>query len=149
MAAILGTACPEVFSSVVVHSGLAAGAAQNMSAAFGAMRSGGQGTEPLPLPDIVFHEMADRTVVPANGAAVARSVAEAAKPRRRTRRIGGRQVVVTRSDRVDGRPATEYWEIDGLGHAWSGGDAAGSYADPLGPDAMTEMLRFFPEVDGR
>jgi poly(3-hydroxybutyrate) depolymerase len=41
---------------------------------------------------------------------------------------------------------SEFWEVEGLGHAWSGGDRAGSFVDPSGPDATAEMLRFFAET---
>jgi poly(3-hydroxybutyrate) depolymerase len=53
----------------------------------------------------------------------------------------------TRSRHADatGRTLVEQWLIHGAGHAWSDGSVAGSYTDPRGPDATTEMLRLFFE----
>ena len=51
----------------------------------------------------------------------------------------------TRTVQADaaGRPQSEHWVLHDAGHAWSGGDPAGSYSDPRGPDASLAMLRFF------
>jgi poly(hydroxyalkanoate) depolymerase family esterase len=147
MAAILGTRYPELFASVGIHSGLPVGAARDVASAFAAMQSGGRDAQSLPLPAILFHGSADRTVASQNGLALARTPPGALHPRVRTSAINGRTTRVTRSDAADGSPLREYWQVDGLGHAWSGGVAAGGYADPAGPDATVEMIRFFQEVD--
>jgi poly(3-hydroxybutyrate) depolymerase len=54
-------------------------------------------------------------------------------------------VKYTRTAYVDdaGRTIHEQWALHGVGHAWSGGSAAGSYTDPRGPDASRAFLQFF------
>jgi poly(3-hydroxybutyrate) depolymerase len=42
-----------------------------------------------------------------------------------------------------GRRVLEYWRVDGLAHAWSGGRTSGSYMDPNGPEATEIMTSFF------
>ena len=37
----------------------------------------------------------------------------------------------------------QYWVVHGMGHAWSGGDAAQPYADAAGPDETAAMYEFF------
>jgi poly(3-hydroxybutyrate) depolymerase len=98
------------------------------------------------LPTIVFHGDRDTTVHPRNGAEV---IARAggrldAAAERQTVSSGHRY---TRSIQRDagGRSVLEQWEIHGAGHAWAGGNPAGSFTDPAGPDATREMLRFFLE----
>lgn len=44
---------------------------------------------------------------------------------------------------ADGRPLVERWLIHGLGHAYPGGDPAGTFTDPLGPDITSALLDFF------
>lgn len=147
-AAIMGTAYPEIFAAMGVHSGLPVGGAQDVPSAFAAMRNGATGTaRPGAVPAIVFHGLADSTVHPGNGKAV---IAQALQARRGLEEVrssgistGGRRYRQTRHDDTSGRSIAEHWEIDGAGHAWSGGQAGGSYTDPTGPDASREMLRFF------
>ena len=147
-AAILGAAYPELFAAVGIHSGLPAGGARDVPSAFAAMRGGSTGNaRVVTVPAIVLHGLADKTVHPGNGEAV---VAQAMRTRSGLSRVcvsgvseGGRAFRQTRHEDAGGRSMTEHWEIDGAGHAWSGGQPGGSYTDPNGPDASREMLRFF------
>ncbi len=153
MAAIMGETYPELYAAIGVHSGLAFGAARDVGSAFAAMRSGSgltaaaaPRTGPAPR-TIVFHGTADNTVNPANAARLATRAsrgAAAGKPERRDGNGRGATRAVTPGP--DGKAAVEVWMIDGAGHAWSGGNPAGSYADRTGPDASREMVRFF--LDG-
>ena len=147
-AVIIAAAYPDVFAAVGVHSGLAAGAARDVVSAFGAMRSApAAAPHRTVLPTIAFHGRADSTVHPGNGDAVlAQALPAMTGLRRSTRRgtaSGGQHYSVVAHKRADGRTMAEHWQIDGAGHAWSGGRAPGSYTDPKGPDASRQMLRFF------
>ncbi len=42
-----------------------------------------------------------------------------------------------------GRRVLEYWRIDGLRHAWSGGRRKAAFIDPHGPRAADVMMSFF------
>ncbi len=147
-AAIMGAAYPDVFAAVGVHSGLPVGGAQDMPSAFAAMKAGTPGRlQADAVPTIVFHGLADTTVNPANGVAVVAQSLLARRGLTKTSVTGssddGRTYRQIRHDEPDGRSYAEHWQIDGVGHAWSGGQAGGSYTDPAGPDASREMLRFF------
>jgi poly(hydroxyalkanoate) depolymerase family esterase len=149
MAAILGDAYPDLFAAVGVHSGLPTGSARDVQSAFAAMSGGAQPAPraakqgPTP-PTIVFHGDADKTVNAVNG----ERILQAAGLTARSAPVSGSSaagVAYSRRVYVDGQGAerAEQWTIHGAGHAWSGGDLAGSYTDPRGPDASAEMLRFF------
>lgn len=149
MATILGVAYPELYAAVGVHSGLAAGVATDLPTALAAMRSGnvGRGTA-HGVPTIVFHGDKDATVHPSNGEQVIAACAGPAAALE-THRIDGQSGRAStrrvHRDPADGRVLGEHWLVHGAAHAWSGGNAQGSYTDSSGPDATAEMLRFFFE----
>ena len=151
-AAIMGATYPELYAAIGVHSGLACGSARDLHSALAVMKRG-MDSAPLPhsgrtVPSIVFHGELDTTVSPQNGDDVVAQAIGGAGLRRSMqirRSDNGRECTQTRFTDDTGRVVTEQWLIHGAGHAWSGGRAAGTYTDPLGPDATTEMLRFFNE----
>ncbi len=157
MAAVMGVTYPDLYAAVGIHSGLACGSAHDLPSALAAMkgmpapagRPGGPTATSHAIPTIVFHGDRDRTVHPRNGAnVIAQSVHSAGN--------GGGEILTesgaaphghayTRTIHRDasGRVVLEHWLVHGGGHAWFGGDRAGSYTDPRGPNAAAEMLRFF------
>lgn len=153
-AAIMGSAYPDIYAAIGVHSGLPCGAASDMASAFAAMKQGGSPAAKsrrrentgAAVPAIVFHGDRDTTVHPVNGHEIVMQ-AQAGADLQRTvtsgMSAGGREY--TRAVHADesGRSIAEHWVLHGAGHAWSGGSAAGSYTDPHGPNASREMMRFF------
>lgn len=150
-AAIMGSAYPDLYAAIGVHSGLACGAASDLPSAFAAMRTGAAARLPhhngarTVIPTIVFHGDRDTTVNLVNGNEVITQAKAAAHLRAEVIQGEAGGLPYTRTAHVDerGRPVLEQWVLHGGGHAWSGGSAVGSYTDPRGPDASREMMRFF------
>lgn len=157
MAVILGQAYPDVFAAVGTHAGLPYGIARDVPSAFAAMagNAGGDPARPArhrPTPTIIFQGGADRTVNPANADRIARDVLNAGPEltlfEQTSGLVNGRSFIRETTTTGDGAALLEYWKIEGLGHAWSGGNPAGSYTDPAGPDTSAEMARFFLRSKG-
>lgn len=157
MAVILGETYPDIFAAVGAHSGLPFGAAKDVPSAFAVM-AGNVPETTMKVSDapavrtIVFHGSADVTVHPSNGECIARNVMdrgaqltiESDEQGHASGRSFKRKIMTT----ADGSTELEHWFIDGLGHAWSGGQPGGSYTDTKGPDASAEMIRFFFDKSG-
>ena len=102
-------------------------------------------------PVIVFHGDIDTTVAPVNAEKItvaalsAAGASEAGTPEPMISRGtgNGRSYTRTVHSNRQGVPIVERWVVHGGGHAWFGGNPKASYADPKGPSASAEMVRFF------
>lgn len=149
MAALLGARHPARFAAVAMHSGVAPGAAQSAAGALRAMQGRGKlaalaAGAALPAL-LVIQGRADGVVAPSNGPTAAQWWAGASGAKAtvaRTVQRGQRRAAQVTDFRVGARIAVTLCEIDGLGHAWSGGAAGQPYSDPKGPDA-TRMIWAF------
>ena len=158
MATIMSATYPELYAATGIHSGLAYGSATDVASAFCAMRGTSSPAAPAQrkshlksangrVRTIVFHGSSDQRVHPSNAEMiVADARAGLTNPAQETQddgSKGGRAYTRTVITNASGVPHVEYWAIEGLGHAWSGGSPEGSHTDQHGPDASREMLRFF------
>lgn len=148
MATIMGTLYPDLYAAVGVHSGLPFAAAKDLPSALAAMKGDFRRSQApgRTLPIIVFHGDRDTTVHPANGEELVARVHAGNQPRTAVEPgqvPNGHAYTRTTHHHDDGSVHAEHWVIHGAGHAWSGGNARGSYTDGRGPDASREMMRFF------
>jgi poly(hydroxyalkanoate) depolymerase family esterase len=149
MADILASTYPDVFCAAGIHSGLPHGSASDVMSAFAAMKGNAKAVSPKRekrARTIIFHGTADITVHPANGKALFDRVSSqhgALQELATKATVSGKRVTRSVVGPAAGPAIAEYWIIEGGGHAWSGGDDNGSYADASGPDASREMIRFF------
>jgi poly(hydroxyalkanoate) depolymerase family esterase len=144
MAMVMAETYPDVFGAVGVHSGLDYQSASDVASAFAAMRGtaapqGALNRARSTVRTIVFHGALDQTVHPSNADRISdRLQARYDNP------VIQRGPGYTRTTFGPAKaPLLEQWSVDGLGHAWSGGNSAGSFTDARGPNASAEMVRFF------
>lgn len=149
----MGETWPELYAGVGVHSGLAHGSANDVLSAFAAMR-GQAAFEPRRDATrdgprtIVFHGDADATVHPSNAERIVASLGHDVTVRTEHPGVDGKRGYARLVSGGEAAGALECWIVEGAAHAWSGGDARGSYTDPRGPDASAAMVRFFLEGSG-
>jgi poly(hydroxyalkanoate) depolymerase family esterase len=174
MAVITGVCYPDLISAVAVHSGLAYRSATDLSTAYQAMAGtdtngdprghaahSAMGQHARAVPTLVIHGSADRTVAPANAVQVVRQMMNAnhlaapdicnhvisrASSSRRIHVEGQRPYTQSRWIDTQGALMHELIDVEGLGHAWSGGAPGGSYTDPRGPSATEAIWNFFQKT---
>jgi poly(3-hydroxybutyrate) depolymerase len=162
MSVVLGATYPDRFSALVVSAGLEYAAATSLAGASTAQLDGGpdpaqqaslaaMAMSPVarPVRVLVFHGTSDAIVAPVNGDQVAAmwrdidgalgaSVPAMADETEMGQVAGGHSFTTTRwGDWV------QKVAVDGMGHAWSGGDASASYTDARGPNASAMAWQFF------
>jgi poly(3-hydroxybutyrate) depolymerase len=164
MAAVVALRYPAKVAAAAMHSGVVIGAADTPHGGLRAMQQG-SAAEPSwlldaagvtpggpEMPALVIHGLADDAVHPVNGRLLARQflayngledrfagtpalppVPETETPGRSHEYRFGRR----------SRDLVTLMEVEGLDHAWSGGDPSYGYHSDIGPDASTMMWRFF------
>ncbi len=175
MACVLANCYGTLFAACAIHSGLMYRAAASPLAAVAAMRRGSlnsaletvrQTTLTSPqsaafVPTLVIHGDLDKTVNPVNAEQIieqARALAGydsvPAKPLVETagRRVASsRRAYQLQDYERDGRIVLRKIIVEGLDHAWSGGDERHRFNDPQGPDAsqlIWDFVREFRRVPG-
>ena len=172
MSVILGATYPDVFAAIGVCSGLEYGAATDVPSAYTAMSNGGpsaqqqgdaawkaMGPAARLVPVMVFHGSADHTVAPKNADQIVAEWVETddlapdgklkptlpTTPTRTTNATAPGGLGYTLSEYADssGHTVVALVLVSGMDHAWSGGNSAGSYTEPRGPDASTMLADFF------
>jgi len=174
LAAVLGLRYPALFAGVAVHSAVACGAASGPLAAMQVLAHGADTAveaiaasardvaprRALPVPLLVVHGSDDHVVAMRNARQLVRQYLvfngrldaqasdadELPPPDRQTSQPLAPERTATTIEYLDGaRTLVRMVRVDGLGHAWSGGDPAFPYNDPQPPDATALLGAFVAE----
>ena len=154
MAALVALNFPKRFAAVVMHSGVEPTSASSAATALAAMRGHYRLTSPvvpselpMALPALlVIQGSADNVVLRANGMRAAQAWAARTHAAPQSARVvrRGQRYPFTTMDWLGPkrRLQVSLREIQGLGHAWSGGAASQAFSDPKGPDASRMVWAF-------
>jgi poly(hydroxyalkanoate) depolymerase family esterase len=171
MACILAVRHSRLFAACAIHSGLMFGAASSPMQAMEAMRSGPSAAAigearrlvqkadevAVTVPTLVIHGDRDTRVNPVN----ADRIIEQLKARAEFLNPIAGALLASDERRVDGGGRScgqqDYTQlgrlvlrkvvVQGLGHAWSGGDARYEFNDSQGPDASRLILEFVMQFE--
>ncbi|TMC62990.1 MAG: PHB depolymerase family esterase [Chloroflexota bacterium] len=171
MSVILGATYPDIFAAIGIHSGLEYQALKSHHGALTISKRGGpdplqqglaayeaMGSYARIVPTIVFHGTKDTVINITNGDQVVQQwmqtdmlashdtyVADFNAPATATtyKIPTGYAYTVYTWQNSRGKTIQEYWKVNGLGHAWSGGNSSGSYTDSRGPSASEALYAFF------
>jgi len=172
LAAALGLRDAGLVRAVVVHSGLACGAALSAFTAIGVMQRGpetdveaiaaaARGSRDQQVPLLAIHGEADPVVALANATALVRqylrfndhpalaaTLSASRLPAADVEHHGldHDRMTTTREWRMNARPVVRYVAIAGLGHAWSGGDDQLAFNDANGPPATALVAAFIRDA---
>jgi poly(hydroxyalkanoate) depolymerase family esterase len=166
MAVIVALSYTDLYAAVGSHSGIPYAAASGIGEALAAMQGHGRdaaslassakavmGRQSHAMPAIIFHGGADAVVNSSNSAQLVEQLiaAQGRSGDDKTTAVRVEKGTSTdgyhyqRTTQGTGSGAVEFWQVEELGHAWSGGSTEGTFTDKRGPDATKEMLRFFLE----
>ena len=166
MAALLAARHGRYFAACAIHSGVMYGAATSAAQALSVLRKGSSispaesarllgealGGRMVFVPTIVIHGSDDEAVNPINGTQIVEqlcAVAEELSPAESC--VGGESVTVQsagghrysqRDFTQGGRTMVRSIVVEGLGHAWSGGDPRYEFHEAGGPDASQLIAEF-------
>jgi poly(3-hydroxybutyrate) depolymerase len=158
-----GLACGVASSAATALSVMRNGPDTDVARIGDAARNAQRHNPPLPVALLVIHGDRDDVVAPSNGVALvdqylrfnaypadrAQHPAGALLPASdaSSRESAGERYPMRTDDWTsDGRVVVRHVLIEGLGHAWSGGDGRFAYADSRGADALDLFARFIVDT---